>query len=90
MVLSMDFESSLNPCCELFVCDLRLFVTELQTMYRRNQRGKVAVLPSGRSLNWDDGWCRPLCVGWKASGLSEQVSEFNLSSEPGEIRPHSF
>jgi len=29
------------------------------------------------------------CVGWRASGLSEQVSEFNLSSEPGEIRPRA-
>lgn len=40
MGLAVDFDSRRNPCCELFVSDLRLFVTELQTMYSRNQRGR--------------------------------------------------
>jgi len=92
MALSVDFDSSLNPCCELFVSNLRVFVTELQTMYGRNQRWRqeerLLLSPVTAALIGMTVSVGP-CVGWRASGLSEQVSEFNLSSEPGEIRPRT-
>lgn len=60
MELSVDFDSSWNPGCELFVSDPRLFVTGLQTCTRRtrerDERKGVFALPTGHGLNWDDGW----------------------------------